>query len=44
MEFGQLFWRGFTIYVEFANLTVIVRRDRLFEREYTLVREWEGLV
>jgi len=44
VEFGQLFWRSFTIDIEFSDLIVMVRRGELVKREYRLVLEWEGLV
>ena len=44
VEFGQLFWRSFTIDIKFPDLIVMVRRGELVKTEYRLVPEWEGSV
>lgn len=44
VEFGQLFWRSFTVDIKFSNLAIIVRHSAFVKGGYVLVREWEGLV
>lgn len=43
VEFCQLFRRSFTVNIEFADLTVIVRRGEFDGRGCILVQDWEGL-